>query len=241
MSDLEHFAGVLAPVVKRLRTAVERGVSSTVAGFLHEWELDEASARLLAHLRNTEPTRAAPWSGVAAVHVYESPSTVMRAVDDLVERGLIDTTVDGATTTTKGREAIAVLLRITEKVSDELWGEHTARCEVLLPLLRGVVDTAAETGGEAFALQYPPYEHEGAPATAQVAELLQAVHFHRFDAHVSAWRAAGLDAYEAQLITGGTLFRVLQEDTDVRDAAAYSTLKSRQRLELFSGLGSLPG
>lgn len=241
MSDLEHFAGATAPVVKRLRAAVEHGLSLTLADFLHEWELDAPSARLLAQLRNTTPGRLASWSAVAAVHVYESPSTVMRAVDDLVERGLIETTVDGARTTTKGREGIVVLQRLTEKVSDELWGEHTARCEALLPLLRGVVDTAAETGGEGFGLQYPPYEHEGASATAQVAELLEALWYHRFDAHVSAWRAAGLDAYEAQLITGGTLFRVLQEDTDVRDGAAYSTLKSKQRVELLSGLGSLPG
>lgn len=240
MSDLEHFAGAIAPVVRRLRAAVERGVASTTADFLHEWELDAASARLLAQLRNTTSSRLAPWSSVAAVHVYEAPSTVMRAVDDLVERGLIDTTVDGARLATKGGEAIAVLQQLTEKVTDELWGEQVARCESLLPLLRGVVDTAAETGGEAFQLQYPPCEGVTS-ATAQVADLLEGLHSHRFDARVSAWRAAGLDAYEAQLLTGGTLWRVLQEDTDVRDAAAYSTLRSKQRLELLSGLGSLPG
>ena len=79
MSDLVHFAGATAPVVKRLRSAVERGVSLILSDFLHEWELDAASARLLSQLRNTSPTRVASWSAVAAVHVYESPSTVMRA------------------------------------------------------------------------------------------------------------------------------------------------------------------
>ncbi|HSV40743.1 MAG TPA: hypothetical protein VLI04_18425 [Nocardioidaceae bacterium] len=241
MAELEHFAGAVSAVVARLRAAVARGVAVSNDEFLHEWELTDAAAGILVHLRHTLPDRLATWTGVAAVHVYDAPSTVMRGVDDLVERGLVETTVDGAFLTTKGREALHALHSITGKVTDELWGENTAICEALLPLLRTVVTAAAETGGEAFGLLYPPYEHEGSSATVMVAGLLEPIHYHRFDAQVSAWRTAGLTPHEAQLLTGGTLWRVLQEDTNLRDAAPYSALKPRQRLDLLSGLGSLPG
>jgi len=241
MSELTHFAGAASSVVNRLRTAVARGVAVSNDEFLHEWELTDAAAGILVHLRHTLPDRLASWTSVAAVHVYDPPSTVMRGVDDLVERGLVDTTVDGAFLTIKGREALNALHSITGKVTDELWGESTSTCEALLPLLRTVVTAAAETGGEAFGLFFPPFEHEGSSPTVKVAGLLEPLHYHRFDAQVSAWRTAGLAPQEAQLLTGGTLWRVLQEDTNLRDAAPYSVLKSRQRTDLLSGLGSLPG
>lgn len=241
MSEVEQYAGAVSRVVHRLRTAVQRRVARENEHFLHEWELTDAAATILGSLRNTVPDRLAPWTNVAASFVYEPPSTVMRGVDDLTERGLIETSGIGALLTTRGREAVAALFRVNGKITDELWGDSTATCDEVLPLLDTVARAGAETGGEAFGLIYPVYEPEDASSTLKVAGLLTALHFHRFDAHVGAWKSAGLSAQEAHLLTGGALWRVLQDETNARDAAPYSAIPRKQRVELLAGLGSLPG
>jgi hypothetical protein len=241
MSELEHFAGAVAPVLERLRAAVVREVQADVEPYQHEWDLTEQAARVLVRLRNTVPDRVAGWHNIAAAFVYDAPSTVIRGVDELMGCGLVDRTSDGVCLSNKGREAVANLHRLTSKGVDELWGEHETLCESLIPVVREVAEAAVETSGDAFALVYPVHEPDGDSSANVLAELLTPLHFHRFDAQVSAWRSAGMTANEAKLLKGGPLWRAIEDDTNVRAAAPYSVLKPKRRLDLLSGLGSLPG
>jgi hypothetical protein len=64
--------------------------------------------------------------------------------------------------------------------------------------------------------------------------------FHRFDAHVAAWTAAGLTAAEVQALPPGPERDAIEAATNERAAAPYEALSRAERFAFVAGLGALP-
>ena len=74
-----------------------------------------------------------------------------------------------------------------------------------------------------------------------MSERLTGLRFHRFDAHVAAWRAAGLTPDQIKALRNGPARTAIEADTNRRAATPYAALDPAERLELLAGLGALPG
>ena len=140
----------------------------------------------------------------------------------------------------RGRECVVELYRVMAAIVDELWAGHEALVTSLAGLADRAVRAAEATGGPAFGVMAPPYEPEGATTAALLAERLTPLRFHRFDAHVAAWQAAGLTADEMRALAPGSRRDEIEEETNRRAAAPYAALDAAERLQLVAGLGALP-
>ena len=77
-------------------------------------------------------------------------------------------------------------------------------------------------------------------AAMRLAEHLTSLRFHRYDAHVGAWRAEGLTVDEVQALAPGPVRDRIEAETNRRAAPPYAALDPAGRLELLAGLGALP-
>jgi len=103
------------------------------------------------------------------------------------------------------------------------------------------VRAAAVDGGDTFSLLAPSQEPADASEAALLSERLTGLRFHRFDAHVAAWRAAGLTADQIKALRNGPARAAIEAETNRRASTPYATLDPAERLELLAGLGALPG
>jgi hypothetical protein len=74
-----------------------------------------------------------------------------------------------------------------------------------------------------------------------LAERLTPLRFHRFDAHVAAWRAAGLTVEQVVALGPGPERTAIEEATNLAAARPYEVLTPAERFDLCAGLGALPG
>jgi hypothetical protein len=140
----------------------------------------------------------------------------------------------------RGREAVAELYAVTARLVDELWAGHEDLSNKLAALAHRAVAAAAGTGGPAFAVMAPPWEPPDASAAMLLAERLTPLRFHRFDAHVAAWRSAGLTVETVQDLPPGDQRDEIEAETNERAGAPYEVLTPSERFELCTGLGALP-
>jgi hypothetical protein len=236
----ERIAALIAPVLDRLRTAIARRVPER-AGHLESFGLAGPAVQTLAMLRNTMPDRSVTRDQLASVFVYAPASQVDASLAALVEGGLLASPDDGRFRLGgRGRECVAELYRVMAAIVDELSAGHEALVTSLAGLADRAVGAAQATGGPAFGVMAPPYEPDGATAAALLAERLTPLRFHRFDAHVAAWQAAGLTADEIRVLAPGPRRDEIEDQTNRRAATPYAALDAAERLQLVAGLGALP-
>ena len=135
---------------------------------------------------------------------------------------------------------VTELYGIGDASAREMWGAGDRIAE--LATLAQVVARAAESdGGATVSVMAPPFEPDDASEAALLAERLTVLRFHRFDAHVAAWRAAGLTAQQIMTLGPGPDRDAIEADTNRRAATPYRALSAAERLGLLAGLGSLNG
>jgi len=71
-----------------------------------------------------------------------------------------------------------------------------------------------------------------------LAERLTGLRFHRFDAHIAAWRHAGYSVPDLDSMSDHER-AALEVDTNARDAGPYAVLSPSEREQLLAGLGDL--
>jgi hypothetical protein len=235
-------ARAVAPIIDRLRMALVARTVPALRQLAIESGVGADGAQTLAMMRNAQPDRIVHRDQVAAVFRYLPPEQVERGIAEALAAGVVAEVGDEQLVmTAAGREFLVVFAAEFEAAIAERWGGQEHRIESLSPLVTRVVEEAVETGGDAFGLVAPVYVLEGTSAGFVLAEQLTPLRFHRYDAHVAAWRAAGWDAQRAASEPDGPEREAVEADTDVRSGPPYEVLSPSERLALVAGLGALPG
>jgi hypothetical protein len=236
----ERTAALVAPVIDRLRQAFAAATREASTDLGASVGLSEPGLFILAMLRNTMPDRPV---------TREQLRAVLRMPAGQLDAGLAGAfgaaMFDGSPEDTfslsdRGRDVVERLYRLTSDVVCRLWAGHDERVARLIPIARHALDAASATGGPAFAVMSPPYEPADAPPAMVLAELLTPLRFHRFDAHVAAWQAAGLTVADVVALPAGPERDRIEEETNRRAALPYAALGPDERLDLLGGLGALP-
>ena len=213
-----------------------------MAGLVRDLGLDKPMAMVVGNLRNLAPDRVVPRSAVLAVFAYQPASVVDHGIDGAIRAGLVDEAEGGQLRLSeRGRALAAEMLAEGDTVARELWSGHEGRVMTLAGLAGRAVQAAASDGGDAFAVMAPSDEPAGASDAALLAERLTGLRFHRFDAHVAAWRAAGLTADQIKALLPGAERAAIEADTNRRAATPYAALDASERLDFLAGLAALPG
>lgn len=234
-------AGLVAPVIDRLRNGVAGRVMVRGAELTSATGVPEEAVRTLAMLRNRMPDGAATRDDLVTVMRYLPVAKVDQGIDKALDAGVLTTHSDGVLRfTDRGRAMVADLHRLMADIVAGLWAGHEERVTALLDLTTRALDAATTTAGPAFAVMYPPYEPAGTPPSMVLAERLTPLRFHRFDAHVAAWQAAGLTVEQIRTLPPGAERQRIEEETNRRAAAPYAALDAAERLDLLGGLGALP-
>lgn len=236
-----RIAALVAPAVDRLRLAIHRLSQDVMAGLVRELGLDRPMVMVAGNLRNLSPDRVVPRSAVLAVFAYQPSSVVDHGIDGAIGAGLADEAAGQLSLTERGRALAADLLAEGDAVARELWSGQEERVAMLGGLAGRAVRAAASDGGDAFTVMAPVQEPAGASDAALLAERLTGLRFHRFDAHVAAWRAAGLTADQIKALPPGAERAAIEADTNRRAATPYAALEASERLDFLAGLAALPG
>src|SRR5664279_3388020 len=238
----EHVASLTAPVIDRLRLAIHRATQGWAAGMARERGLDRPMGMVIGNLRNLAPGRVIARSSVLSVFVYQGPSVVNSGIDGLIRAGLLnDVGDDLVCLSERGVELAAEIHARGDEVAGELWSGQDQRVAVLADLASRALRAAAADGGDAFAVMVPLAEPPRATEAALLAERLTGLRFHRFDAHVAAWRSAGLTVDDIKNLPRGPERNTIELDTNRRAATAYEVLDPAERLDFLAGLAALPG
>lgn len=232
-------AALVAPVIDRLRHAMVNAVRVHGGDLAREFGIGERAGMTMGMLRNALPRRTVMRGELYAVLRYLPPAQVDAGVAEAVAAGLL--VDDGELrATARGRESLDRFYAIGSGVITSLWSGHQSRVESLLRLTARLLDAASESGGPAFAVMAPPYEPVGATPAMRLAEQLTPLRFHRFDAHISAWKAEGLTVEEVQSLGAGAVRDRIEEATNRLAAPPYVALDPGERVEFLGGLGALP-
>lgn len=184
-------------------------------------------------------------AGFAAATTYRGPD-----MGAIVEHGIAEVDDSGAWhLTERGRDLARQIEGGIARGAGELWsrkplgtmpwGETVPR---LAELLGKLLPAGAATGGPAFQAMSPPHEPEGATAALQASVRLGTLRHHRADAHRAAWAAAGLSLPELlDLPLDDPQRRLVEEETNRRDAPIYDALTEQERWEFLALLAALPG
>ena len=236
----ERVAALVAPVIDRIRNAIAGLLRDGLVGLAQELGVDAGGARTMAMLRNLSD-RSVSRAGVQAVLRYVPPAEVDAGIATATAAGLLEELPDATLrVTARGADVVCRLYEAGSDVVTGLWSGHVERIDALLGLTQRALDAAYLTGGPAVAVMAPPREPAGAPAAMVLAERLTPLRFHRFDAHVAAWQAAGLSVEEVQALGPGPVRDGIERETNRLAAPPYAALDPSERLELLGGLGALP-
>jgi hypothetical protein len=236
--DAARAAAGVAPVVDRLRIGLTRTMFRLGAGALAEHRLDRELLDLLGNLRNTagEPVSR---TALAAVFAYRPAGQVQAGVAALADRGYLEVRAELVTLTELGHRFVSAVHGFGEAAVAELWSGHAAYVTSTAPLVTRALEAARADAGPAFGVLAPRPSQQGS-APAVLAEQLTGLRFHRYDAHVAAWRAAGRTAEEMAALIGPER-DAIEVETNRRAATPYAVLSPDERLALLTGLAALPG
>jgi hypothetical protein len=240
LDDPASTAARVAPEVDRLRLALIPRVMPALVARATEDGIDPSGAQILMMLRNVVFFRRVEPAEVTALFRYQPDDVTMAAVASAIRDGLLDDGDGPIGATDRGREIVAFARDRFAEQADQVWHDHAGTIDRMLPLMARVLDAAAVAGGDAFAVLHPVYEPPDTSASMLFAERLTPMRFHRYDAHVAAWRAAGLDAAGVEALEDGPVRVAIEADTNRRDAPPYAALDVDERVALLEGLVSLP-
>jgi hypothetical protein len=235
--DAARTAALVAPAVDRLRMAVMAKALVLGGSAMAATGLDRDRLMALGLMRNLDD-RPLPPQGLQAVLAYRPADLVAADTAELLARGFLVQAEEGLRLSTTGRAFQDDVHRFSQQAADELWPPD--RVAAVHDLAGRALDAAAADGGPAFAITAPVGRREGASPAAVLGERLTGLRFHRYDAHVAAWRAAGLTAEEVAGLEGPQRDAV-EAETNRRAATPYAALDADERLALLAGLAALPG
>jgi hypothetical protein len=191
-------------------------------------------------LRNLAPRRRARRNALDEVLIYQPASETTAALEALAEAGVIELTPSDVGLTPRGIAFMERLYGLTSDMVARLWSEEARDFEELLGITRKAMAAASHSGGAAYSVLAPMAEPPGAPIATLFAESLTPLRFHRFDAHIAAWRAAGLTVEQVQALGDGPAKDAIEADTNVRAALPYAALSEDERETLLVALRALP-
>ncbi len=213
------------------------------SGALPRSGLDPDTGRVFAMLRNAYPDRAVPLRNYRAAYVYQDPATFDGALARMIETGLVKkatpaSSPESVVLSASGRDLMARIRQVGAQVADGRWGRETGP---LLELVDRCLTRAAETAVPegAFHLVAPRHDEPDDSTSARLAEGLTGLRFHRFDAHVAAWRAAGFTAASITALEPGPERDQIEADTNERAGQAYAALTVGEQSSLLQGLTEL--
>jgi hypothetical protein len=237
-------AAAIAPIIDRLRMAIARRVPTDAADLFASQGLDNVRGQTMGALRNLLPDRTVHRNSVRDAFAYWPASQVDGALDELVAGGLVRDESERVGLTADGARFERALWARTATFVDELWSAHEGSLEPLGELVARAAAAAMAApveGASSVALHTPVFEHEGASAGVLLADRLTPLRFHRADAHIAAWRSAGLTAEQVQVMGPGPQRSAIEAETNRAAAAPYAALTRAERFALVAGLGRLPG
>jgi hypothetical protein len=238
----EHIAALVAPAVDRLRLALHRATQGWAAGMAGERGLDQPMSMVIGNLRNIAPGTAIARTAILSVFAYQAPSVIDSGIDGLIGAGLLTDVGDGhIRLSDRGVELTAEIHARGDAVAAEVWSGQDERVGALAALAARALRAATADAGDAFAVMAPLTESADATDAALLAERLTGLRFHRFDAHVAAWRSAGLTVDEIKHLPAGPERVAIELDTNRRAAIPYTALEPAERLDFLAGLAALPG
>jgi hypothetical protein len=238
----EQIAARVAPVVDRLRLAVHHLMQGAVAATARDHGLDKQMAMVIGNLRNLAPGQAVARSAVEAVYIYAGTSAIEHGIDGLIGIGLVKEAADSRVCLSeRGQSLVSEIHSLGATAANGLWAGHEERVTALAGLAARAVHAAAVDGGDTFTLLAPSQEPADATDAALLSERLTGLRFHRFDAHVAAWRAAGLTVDQIKALRSGPARAAIEAETNRRASTPYAALDRSERLEFLAGLGALPG
>jgi hypothetical protein len=186
--------------------------------------------------------RALSEAELAAVYRYIDEDTRRSTIEASVVGGLLEQEPNGAVRASqRGLRFLSELFDHHARILAERW--DAAVVGQLNPLLARLLDAAADTGGEAWNVQAPPFEPAGLEPSVVLLNRLSTMRYHRADAHAAAWQTAGWNAEQIAAMPWGTAWTderfAIEADTNVRAAAPYGALTAEQRLTLLASLAAL--
>jgi hypothetical protein len=234
------YAAAIAPEIDRIRVAIAHGIRDRFGPLIEAVQIPPSAGQMLGMLRNLGPDRVVTRAAVDALFVYQPPGTVKVALDDLAASELVHLTESGVGLTPRGVETIEQMYGITNDVVGQLWRDVALDFTRLHAITATAIEAATATGGLGFSVLAPVYTPGGTPVVTRFAESLTPLRFHRYDAHVAAWRAAGLTAEEASALADGERKDAIEAETNTRAAVPYAALSDDERAILLDGLRALP-
>lgn len=233
-------AAAAAPILTRLRVALVRRLPEAMATLPSRPALEPPTLTMLASFRHWLPGRAVRRADVMEHFVYTDEAVTAQRIAELVTGGWLAEGSNGLRLTDGSAEFIQELYLRLAEVATELWSEQAASIPALADLAERACRAAEETGGGAFRVVTPRYEPAGVSTAMLLAERLSSLRMHRFDAHVRAWRGAGLDVASVQSLPEGPERFELEAETNRLAGAPYAVLTPAERLQFVAGLGALP-
>jgi hypothetical protein len=225
-----------APLIDRARLAIARGIAAQASPG-DQSGLNEPAAAMLAMLRHTLPDRAVTADQLRTVYAFHRDDQYTATQAELSRAGLIRIDDDWIRLTDQGRVWIERLWRISDDVVTDLWDPVRDHVDALETLIPPVVARATAAPGPALSVFTPILDRPDSSSSTRVAERLTQLRFHRFDAHVAAWRAAGTPPMDDTLPPG--MREQIEDETNRRAATAYEPISPHQRTNLLVHLASL--
>lgn len=237
----EATAAAVAPLIDRLRMSMMN--RALAAGFPESAEaagLDPGTSMMLAYLRNAWPDRVVSRLSVRAVFTYQPDKPVDHLLDAIVALGMVEEPgPDQLRLTSAGQQIIAELHLSSSDVADALWADAAHHVDDAAPLVTTALAATQQNAGDSFGLMAPESFPPGMSAAGRLAEQLTGLRFHRFDAHIAAWRAAGYTVADLEGLDDSTK-AAIEAATNERAGAPYSALTADERSRLIESLEALP-
>jgi hypothetical protein len=239
-TDLAQCAADIAPHLDRLRMGVMRASMELgmKSGILAGAGLDPDTFTVFAMLRNAYPDRAVRVENYRAAYIYHDPEKFSVVFELMLRSGHVVEVDQTVVLSPTGRELMTKVREVGAQAANDMWGEGPHPVLALADRCVAAAATTASSGG-AFWLVAPPHDEPADSEAARLAERLTCLRWHRFDAHVSAWRAKGLSATEAGELGPGPLSDDIEADTNERAGTAYAPLSPQERASLISALAAL--
>lgn len=193
-------AAATAPILDRLRIGIGRAIVDRAGDLADRHHVAMPDRAVFSMLRTTVPDRIVTIADLGALFVYAPTDGFHRSLQVLLDAGLCERLdQDAVRLTDTGRNLTIELRERTSDIVDRVWDAHGSSVESLAPLAERLVGAAAMTAGPGFRVVSPVYEPAETSAAMLFAERLTPLRMHRFDAHVAAWRSAGLTV--GQIVT----------------------------------------
>ena len=240
-ASLAEYAAAIAPQIDRLRLGVMRASIEVGMrkGVLAGAGLDPDTFRVFAMLRNAYPDRAVSLESYRAAYLYQEPSVFDTALARMKAAGLVDDSGSGLVTLSDpGRQLIAKVRAAAKEAATGLWGSEPLAA---LPLADRCLAAATESAlpAGAFHVLAPPHDEPDDSDAMRLSERLAGLRWHRFDAHVAAWTAAGFTAATVGELGPGAERERLEQDTNERAGEPYAVLDPTERASLLAALEEL--